>query len=168
MASRSEHVSPFDLLDLRHITRDSSRAVCRVRIQASDYHDYEWIVCGVANLQMEKHFCRLTARTNAGITDFEHDSAYALSLPLVGVEFEFTMNHHSQFRAWVRPDDLSDFNVPPPGYDPTKDEKAEKCKRCKPRHWIVPAFVPPPNGKLFDKVRGRKVQISFGPVFSEE
>jgi hypothetical protein len=102
-------------------------------------------------------------------TDFEHDSAYALSLPLIGLEFQGVHYHQTQIRAWVGVNP-EHFHVPLPGYDPTKHPKAVVCTNCPKKHPIVPEgfYFPPFERELFKKIRGREVLIKVGPAPSEE
>ncbi len=99
------------------------------------------------------------------MTDPEHDSAYALSLPLVGVEFGDISYHTAEFSGWVDNCDPHGFHVPDPGYNPLQDKGVVICKvypDCKRKpHKVVPEgfFVPPVNPTLYQKVRGMRVTI---------
>lgn len=170
--------------DLRGITRGSKRCLTVVTIYLDWVKKVEWLRFGQAQIRRQGErspgcFC-LEARMTAGVTDFEHDSAYALRLPLVGAQFSelFVAYHTIHLVAWVDPnDDHGDyFRVPFPGYDPTKHEKAYRCKdnRCLedyPKgHVIVPEgfYVPPFDPDLYAVVRGKKIEITIGPVHEED
>lgn len=114
-----------------------------------------------------------------GTCDFEHDSAYALKLPLVGVTFNTATYHTAKFTAWVDPNDVEGFHVPPPGYNPMEHPKIHHCsgvydpkkeQYCKwgdgKPHIIVPQgfYVPPVEPKLYQLVRGKKVTVHIGPT----
>jgi hypothetical protein len=140
-----------------------------------------WLVFGQANLRPSRDRpdgrWRLDARMTGGVTDFEHDSAYALKLPLIGVVFENVDYHASVFTGWVDPninvDDSSEFRVPRQGYDPTKLPDAHMCKtgECKKNpHIIVPEgfWLPPFDLELYRAVRGKKVEIRISPVYPKK
>ena len=113
-----------------------------------------------------------------GVTDFEHDSAWALRLPLIGLTWDGLLVHYhtAHLLAWVDPDDLDGFNVPGPGYDPAKLPGAHKCKdkQCLKNdptgHIIVPEgnYVPPTNPVLYRQVRGKMLEITIGPTPKED
>jgi hypothetical protein len=118
----------------------------------------------------------LEARMGLGATDPEHDTAFALRLPLIGVEFEWADHHQFRFHAFVDPsldpnDEHNGFHVPLPGYDPTKHPNAHQCngkRNCKwgdgEPHVIVPEgfYVPPYLGSLYKLVAGKRVEIILG------
>jgi hypothetical protein len=114
--------------DLRAITRDTDKCRTTVALYLDGYTRTPWLRFGQAQLssQSERHTgrSRLEARMTAGVTDFEHDSAYALRLPLIGVQFDgLLVRYHTTFLiGWIDPDAEEDFHVPGPGYDPTKYE----------------------------------------------
>ena len=109
-----------------------------------------------------------------GATDFEHDSAFALRMGLVGVEFRSVYYGHSEIIAVIDPQGFDDFCVPPVGYNPMKDPDAVQCEdaMCKKHepHIIVPEgnYTPPRSADLFKMVRGRFVEITFGVPPKEE
>ena len=154
--------------DLRGITRNPDKVVCRINVGPASTQTLPWIICGEVNIQNEEQFCRIHARMDC--TDFEHDSAYAFSLPVIGLKFKFVTNHTSIFEAWVNPqsgEPYADFHVPRPGYDPRKLEGTEKCtdERCGETHLIIPEgyYQPPFDAELFKLVRGVRLDIQIGP-----
>ena len=171
------------LTDLRSITRDSKRCETRVILQLDWRTKSEWLVFGQAQLRAQRESqpdgrFRLEARMTEGVTDFEHDSAYALKLPLIGVQFSSMLVHYHQTHliGWVDPDaEDMDFMVPNPGYNPMKHKDAHVCKdksclKENPKgHIIVPQgfYVPPPNPALYKLVRGKRVEIIIGLVVKE-
>lgn len=160
--------SKFELIDLTAITRKPHVARTIVSIY-DDYRPHEWLVFGAAQFNhMEKmHMWSLNARMAAGITDFEHDSAYALKLPLIGLEFEGVLyDHYVRFNAFIAPDALDDFCVPTSSaYNPTTLPGGGPCTTCKgkDKHLLVPDgyFVPPRDPALYELVRGKRVEISL-------
>lgn len=168
--------------DLRGITRYSDRCVTRVAIRIDWSKTVEWLICGQSDLTRASDTrqdgrWRLTARMGDGTTDFEHDSAYAFQLALIGLQLDsLAVNCHiSNFVAWVDPNDPDGFRVPRPGYDPSKHPESHRCKdrQCAANgnkdHIILPEgfFVPPFDAELYKLVRGKQVSISIGPVFGE-
>lgn len=169
-------------VDLRGITRDSDTQ--RTTVYLGDRYgrnENEWIICGSARLRFHdnKKQWMLAAYLNGGATDFEHDSAYALQLPLIGVIFNGCEYNHVDLTAWVDPDAVdgswTDFHVPTSSdYNPMKHEDAMTCtehESCKEEpHIIVPEgfYVPPYDRDLYKKVFGKRVMIRIGPAYKED
>ena len=130
----------------------------------------KWIELGASEIRDESNLCCLAARMDYGITDFEHDSAYALRLPLIGLKFVMSYNHTIHFEAYIDPHNEDEFRVPPVNYDPTKHERAYTCEDCEEHHPVVPEgfYVPPFDKELYDKVKGHKVRITIGPNWEKE
>lgn len=168
--------------DLRSITRSSDTCRTSVLIHLDWETKVPWLEFGQAEIRFQKESSqsdgrhRLEARMTAGITDFEHDSAFAVRLPITGLTFQGVNYHRTRFTAWVDPNEdpafSPDFRVPRAGYDPTKHKDAHKCKQCKGKegHIIVPEgfYVPPFDAELYEAVRGKMIEISIGPVFKDE
>ena len=172
---------PLKLLetDLRSITRDSDRVVTRVFFERThNQSEFTWLIFGQTQVRTSRDRpdgrWRLDARMGNGATDFEHDSAYAISLPLVGLQFLRVDYHQTELVAWVDPNcgqTQTDFHVPRPGYNPMIHKDAYLCKekKCQ-RHPIVPEglWTPPFDPELYKLVRGKKVVIHIGPVIPEK
>lgn len=170
--------------DLRPISRDSDRCLSTVYIELDWETKVKWLTFGQAQLvhqsdtsYREQGRWRLEAHMGMGATDFEHDSAYALRLPLIGVHFCGIRYQQTHIVAWVDPnlnptDRSNDFHVPGPGYDPTKLPEAHVCKlkECRKPHPIVPQghYVPPFNADLYQLVRGKRVEITIGVILKSE
>lgn len=109
-----------------------------------------------------------------GATDFEHNSAYVLRLPVIGMQFADLRYHMTIFNAWVDPDGQDEFRVPSPGYNPLTHPKAMRCDPCPyndPPHTIVPEGLyggAPFNPELFRAVAGCPIQIHIGVRRDEE
>lgn len=163
--------------DLRSITRDSRTQRTVVTVHLDWQTRATWLVFGQGRLRFfeKKHTWQLAAFLKDGASDFEHDSAFALQLPLIGLQFEGTEYHQSTFVAWVDPngdEPFQDFRVPRPGYNPMKHKDAILCRkgRCKEEpHIMVPEgfYVPKYDPELYRAVRGKKVEISIGPAFKD-
>ncbi len=164
--------------DLRAICRRSDTCITKVYLCLQGRRqDFEWLVLGEAQLgglDRSSKSWLLTAYLTAGVTDFEHDSGYALRLPLIGVQLDSVSYHSTCIVAYVNPElsDFSpDFRVPRPGYNPMEHEDAIKCQECKgDSHIIVPEghYCPPFDKELFESVGGKRVEIHIGPVVPEE
>lgn len=160
-------------LDFRSISRESDRCLSVVYVFPDPYSPQKvWIRAGQAEIRIEDRSSRFTVRMTEGVTDQEHDSAYVLQLPLIGVKFTHVWSHQACFTCWVDPNDEEGFHVPDAGYDPTKHKDAYQCdnkKYCDDvGHWVVPYFVPPVNRKLYELMRGKKLEIMLSPVYPEE
>lgn len=162
--------------DMRKITRSPDRMLSVVRFVHWSRRS-TWLVFGEARLRHneKQNTWQLAAHLADSACDFEHDTAYAFQLPLIGLSFQGTDWHTSSFIAWIDPDDQDGFRVPKPGYNPMKHPKAEKCSGvydekkglyCKwnegKPHIIVPFFLPPHEPELWREVRGKKVEIEIG------
>lgn len=166
-----------DPLDLRPITRDSKIALTQIRLfDPYTMRHVDWITMGASYLHKEERFhrWRLEARL-PNATDFEHDSAYAIRMSLVGLTFDgMFFQQQPMFVAWIDGSDVDSFNVPESDYNPLTLKGTQPCRECKgkDKHVIVPEgyFVPPPNKPLFEKVRGLKVEVtlSFGGKCDDE
>lgn len=170
------------LTDLRGITRNSKfcKTVIWVITDPWDRSRVEWILCGESRLCPQKDSSRsdgrwrLEAYLTAGVTDFEHDSAYAFKLPLIGVQFDGVSYGRITVQAWIDPnEDPEDVGIPLPGYNPMNLPEAFTCKEksCGKPHRIIPEGYyggPPADPKLYEALRGKKVEILFSPVFPEE
>jgi len=175
--------------DLREVTRHSDLCLTVVSIQTVSWDRnsrVKWLVCGQSRLcpQNDRPDGRwkLEAYLPSGVTDFEHDSAYAFRLPLIGVQFEGVSYGQTTVLAWIDPNEdpelgMSDFHVPRPGYNPMKLPGATLCKAkdhgytChKKPHMIVPEkhYVPPTDKDLYEAVKGKRVEILFSPVFPKK
>lgn len=103
--------------DLRGITRDPKRCRTTVMIELKWDTKIEWLEFGQAQIrsQMDRPDgrWRLEGRITEGVTDFEHDSAYALRLPLIGLQLgSLTVHYHTtHFTAWVDPNAEEDLRA---------------------------------------------------------
>jgi hypothetical protein len=110
------------------------------------------------------------------ITDFEHDNARLLRTPLIAVRFHLLNGAHTFLEAWIAPSKVDEdyFRIPIEGYNPL--EKLTPCKDCtdvvenslqqqenRPSHLMTPNYLPPKVPGLYDKLRGSKIEITYGP-----
>lgn len=170
------------LTNLCSITRrpDTCRTVIDI-VGPYQRINYTWIICGESHLRMPDRRDRGDVTLCAYLdnaTDFEHDSGYALQLPLIGWQFQAVEYHAVSFAAWVNPKmdpQFSKFCVPDPGYNPMEHPDAsdcenESCVNADGPHRIVPEgfYVPPHNQKLYDHVRGERVRITIRPTYEND
>ncbi len=168
--------------DFRSITRRSDICLTQVIVRLDFETKVEWLTLGESRVRSRRDTkdgnWRLDAYLPIGVTDFEHDSAYALQLPLIGLQFDHVYYHRTYLTGWVDPDcnDGREFRVPGPGYDPMSHPEAVECRAatCKSNkpfpHMIVPQnfYVPPFNLDLYKIVKGKQVEIRIGPIFEKE
>lgn len=172
----SEHIVPHT--DLRSITRGADTA--RTTIEIVDRYDnfrHLWITCGQVNLRKwdNRPDVELTCYLTEGVTDFEHDSAYAFQLDLIGWTFDSIRDSAVTFTAWIPAElqGLDEFRIPGPGYNPMKRDDAYLCDTdhcAEDPHIMVEEgyFIAPANPELYKLVRGRRVRITIRPVYDHE
>ena len=167
-----------DLVDLRAITRNSDKLTTRIYL-CDEFHTGQrlWMTLGECKLMrpIERSPMRwwLAAYLTGGATDFEHDSAYALRLPLLALHFDMWEMGQAWFYAIIDPNDADAFRVPPPGYNPMGHKESYTCEEghCKKEpHIVVPEglYVPPHDPKLYSKVACRPVLITIGVTHEKE
>lgn len=173
----------LELTDLRSITRDSDTLRTEVTVHFSYEERVKWLVMGACDLRKsENHHDRVqrwwldAKMLNA--TDFEHDTASAVRLPLVAVSIGLVYHNRVHFHALVEPRTDKrwhhDFNVPRPGYNPMEHEDACVCdeEHCQGEnsHIIVPEglYVPPFDEELYNLVAGFPVDIYMGQPYEEK
>jgi hypothetical protein len=166
--------------DLRNITRESDHCLSTVTIRMGDWWDRgtdtPWLKFGQAQIRKHENsdltWWQLGAYLKDGATDFEHDSGYAFRMPLVALEYTFTLNHGSRFSAIIHPNMADEFHVPLPGYNPLEHENTQKCDRCTEEraHLIIPQgfYVPPFEPELYKLVAGKPVVIHLGVIYWSE
>lgn len=147
--------------DFRGITRDPHVSTCRVDLEVLGARK-PWLAFGTPMLERGREGrWVLKAHLRDGATDGEHDSAYALKLPLVGLEFTYTLYGHFYFRAFVSAEEPGDFRVPHASYDPFVG--AQRCRTCKGKYsHAFCDFLPPAEPGLYEAVAGLPVVISAG------
>lgn len=161
---------PPPVLDLRPATSSTLTTV----IVHADYRGHAWIHAGEIELtgqawsQGSPGFWTLEIKRH-GATDFDHDTAIALRLGLVGVSFHMAHGGRLWLDGFVAGDDPGMFRVPEPGWNQL--ENAVKCmhENCRSKgmqHLVVEEgrYIPPPNPKLFERLRGLRVEIVTGAV----
>lgn len=163
--------SDLKTIDLRRISRNPRKCLTTVELQLDWDTKIPWLRFGEASLDYSDrtNIWTLGARIGFGATDFEHDSAHLLSLPLIGLKLEMVIGHMSFMSAYIH-GDAEHFLVPPDSnYNPMKLPGASVCKekRCGKPHPVVPQgyYVPPANPELHRRVMGKRVEIRMGPFW---
>ena len=152
-------------LDLRGLTKPASLTI--VKLFPSSWNEtqaFDWILAGEVNLNLNRRDASLDCRLDR-CRDREHSAAFAFDLPLIGVTVKGVGRGIVTFEAWVDPNHEHAFYVPSPGWDPRKDAKPCPDRGCEEEPHFITDFLPPPNPELYQKVKGKKVEISIGPVF---
>lgn len=178
IAAWMEHIIPHT--DLRSITRGAETA--RTTIEIIDRYDnaarHLWITCGQVSLRQDDRRpgdVTITCYLTEGVTDFEHDSAYAFHLDLIGWVFRGVDYGAVSFYGWL-PSDIGwpgEFRVPGPGYNPMEDSDVYLCNEdycAKDPHPMVSEgkFIAPPNPELHKLVKGKRVRVTMRPVYDYE
>lgn len=154
-------------VDLREISREGP-TVTEVQLVGNyRLRDETWLTTRRVEIRKEKAPGEVTlvSRMKKGVTDQEHDSAYALLLPLVGFRFEDCVYGVVEFAAYVKtPQDTYDrdaLRVPEPGDDPLVDAQMCESDHCSDPHPII-RYLPESNYALYRKVAGRRVRVEIG------
>jgi hypothetical protein len=160
----------IELLDLRPITRRSNRLLTQISLRKSiyDFKDGVWIKAGecfrIDKTLKEWPSYELSAKLKDGATDGEHDSAFAFSIPLVGLEYTGVHWHGVSFKAMIDPsvdsEDGRAFNVPSADFNPFDNPK-HVCTQCDDKH-IFTDYLPPHDAELYKQMSGMWVDIHIG------
>ena len=159
-------------LDLRSITRNSDIFQTDVTVKGRDFQSYDWITAGTSSIYFNKGKERATLKIPLdNVHDYEFDSAYAVSIDLLGLSLEFVSNGWSFYSAVIDPTSGSfnpneerhtSFNVPVSIEELT--ESIQDCDTCENDCRVSELYVPKYNHDLFVKLAGLRLQITMGPV----
>jgi hypothetical protein len=129
-----------------------------IDIVNDDYRSKPWLILGEVKTHYhnELHRWTLDAPANREIWDAgsDHDGVFLVRLSLVGLEFKGAYLGSIHLVGWIDAIDHEDFRVP--------SSTTVKRKNA--------PYVPASNPKLWERVRGRRVEISVQAVYpkSEE
>ena len=148
-------------LDLTKQTRPG----CTTYIEVGNRDDRKrWITCGqiqIDSISQGTGLRRIGARLQ-GVTDVEHDSAWAFSFNVIGLQFEFSLFGGLLFSAYIAPYDSWDGEIRVPRTAEELVADLEKCRRCKGKdaHQVsdnyLPAVRPPED---FRDLYGKRIEI---------
>lgn len=151
-------------LDLREFTREGPY-VTKVYFGRPYREEQLWITATRVEISkpMGGGYRTLQGRRRLGYTDMEHDSSWAFSIPLVGVEFHDSDDGLITFTGFIRTPlsafDLDRFQVPSAEMLTTTEH--EMCDRCEVPHPIV-EYLSPSCAALYRKLAGQPVVIKIG------
>ena len=153
---------PFvpDPLDLAAYCRTPGHTL--VLLQDSIGGLNKWLTLGQIELspRQDRERWLFGARLGRGATDFEETSAWALRFELVGVQLDIVLGEQTSIGAYIAADSADEFHVPDLGWNPFEGAVPCSQKGCTPRrHPIVEWYVPPANPALYERVRGRRIDI---------
>lgn len=152
-----------DLTPITRLREGSDKALTLVYLEV-DYKPKLWFKCGEVNIHPKPNGdYGFSARLPYGVTDVEHDGAYAFNIPIIAVNFEFVSNGHVKLDAYIKPPQdqygWEDFHFPKKLIDL---ESAEMCSYCEEPHPIVD-YLPKANTELYRKLQGKKITIYLEP-----
>lgn len=163
-------------VDLMSLSRTSEKLFTYVQLEDCDLERYfereedgakrrdAWLRFGECRIANEGRTCFIGSRLRDGITDFEHDSAYAVHIGLIGLQYKFTDNHVSHFEAFLTTEP-EDIRIYPADFDPAKVKGSSKCdyKGCN-KHLMLPdGYFTPPMYEFARVVAGKRISITMGP-----
>lgn len=166
-------------MDFRPLSRNADKIATTITLY-TDHERSEWIKLGEIQLrERDSHHFKGIWTLGAYLlnaTDNEHDSAWLLKMELVGVEFTSVEYGQTHFQGFIRADMEEDFRVPPPDYAPFEGKDARTCKGTRKDYckWAdgkphpIAKYIPDANVELFNIVRGRRVEVTTGPVRTPE
>lgn len=162
-------------IDLSPLTRYSKALFTVVQLEDPSFQDVlttmkgetkqfnSWLTFGAGSIHNEGRTCFIGSRMRDGITDFEHDSCYAVHLELIGLTYKWTDNHTSYFEAHITPNP-DGIRIHEPDFVPEDVKGAWRCKDkdCD-KHLMLPdGNYTPPMYKFARVVAGQRVSIRMG------
>jgi len=151
-------------LDLTKQTRPG----CQVIIEVADQNSkmVRWITCGQIEINSPNSmgFRTVGARLCDGITDFEHDSAWAFSFNVIALQFEFLRSGRMHFSGFIAPYSQGDSEIRMPQTAKELVADLSECQVCRERnedtHMMTGTYIPAPRPPGdFRDLYGRRVEI---------
>jgi hypothetical protein len=160
-------------IDLTKVTRNSDKVTTTVEVKGPDGSFYEWLRFGeLSRFGSGQRF--LGVYYTYGVTDTEHDSAYAIHFDVTGVKFMNVYGGNIEFEAIIAgaDEDVESFKVPTGSIDSLDELEGEECEEdndyCDLGPHIMIEYTPKQNTELWKKLRGREIRITICPVVAEE
>jgi hypothetical protein len=182
LARRKATRAKLQTVNLDAISRSSDKVFTHIRFEDYDLREalteerkspsggtvkqgLNWLEFGECRINNEGRQCSIGGRMRSGITDWEHDTPYVVSIGLLGLKYIFTESHVSHFEAHITPDP-NEIKIYSPDFVPEECETAAQCEaeHCDP-HLTIKAYVPPVY-ELAHVVAGKRVAIAMGPRWS--
>jgi hypothetical protein len=158
-------MDPIFTVDLTSIAYGSTHIKTTLSLLNDEDRYVPWITIGeVRILRLDgRDEWILSAEAADHSTDETHDNIKILALRLCGVTFKNVMHHGCVYLVGtICAEESNDFRVPPPGYEPKAQRNSITCVTCDEHHPLIPgAHMPPKNPELFERLKGRKVEISI-------
>lgn len=155
-------------VDLRAVTRDAHLVTTYIAVKFGGMY-VPWLEFGsLSTMGDGKTF--IGARFGSGVTDFEHDSAYALRVDVIDVQLVSIQDGCVDLRAWVAAEDADGLNVPSKSILSLEELGVEPCSECEgdEKHLIINTFTRKADVELWKRLRGRELRISIVPKRPEE
>jgi hypothetical protein len=172
-------------LDFTSITRNTDKCRTTVRFENERLNEQlkdeekgilPWLVFGACSLNIHegRGVASFGARMRDSITDFEHDSCWAVRVDLIGVHFTYVYAHTVMLDAWITTDPR-EIKLHPQEFVPENVDNVFKCDD--PEHYgpdhkphlILPEdlYIPP----VYEHARivaGQRVSIRIGPKWNDD
>jgi hypothetical protein len=178
MVSALERPSWLPLVDLRGITRDADIVQTHIEVQTPQGY-FPWLRFGsLSRIDLGENHSWIGARMKVGVTDMEHDSAYALRFEVTHVKLLYVTEGTVVLEACIAGanDDARSFNVPSASIDKVDlIPRAQMCEVCKgqdedSKPHLITDFTPKFDDKheydpvLWKNIRGCRIRITLGPI----
>lgn len=138
-----------DRVDIHALTYGSHRIKTTLSLLNDESRYIPWITLGevcILRLDGRDEWILSAEAANDPSIDETHEVIKVISLKLGCVTFKNMMHHGCVYLVGtICAEDPNDFRVPTPGYNPL----------------LQGGHLPPKNPELFEKLKGRKVEISI-------
>jgi hypothetical protein len=153
-----------DLVNLCAVTRDAHLVTTHISVKCNGEY-FRWLEFGsLTTMGDRKSF--IGARYE-GVTDFEHDSAYAVRIEVIDVQLVNIYGGCIELKTWVSAEDERGVSVPRKSILSFDELGAVPCEdeHCvgEESHLIVESFSPANDVELWKRLRGRELRIEIVP-----
>lgn len=171
-------MSKLPVLDLRPCTRNSDFCLTCIWVIDSHRKEHLWIVGGEAqllragdsDLNRGRWYLKMYGTAKGlNLVDREHDSAYALYIELIGVDFDSVAYQQTSLYGWITPQDPESFRVPKSNDLLSTGDLPCELEECQEDpHYMTDYYQPAPDAELYERLMGRRVHVTFAPVDPKE